>query len=235
MDIKGFIEASFVDWNGKICSVLFLSGCNFRCPFCHNVNLVLEPEKLDAIPLEYLKEKLKEQKEWIDGICITGGEPTINIDLVKLCSTLKNMGFLIKLDTNGTNPEILKELVDQKLVNYVAMDIKAPLNEKKYSEATGVRIEKNLNKINQSIELLKKSNIDYEFRTTVVPTLHTEDDIKKICLKLKGCKRFFLQKFDVSLGKTTIDPKYSSLTMVEEEMEKFLESARKIIPTTKRR
>ncbi|MEJ2241531.1 MAG: anaerobic ribonucleoside-triphosphate reductase activating protein [Candidatus Bathyarchaeota archaeon] len=194
MDIKGFIEASFVDWNGKICSVLFLSGCNFRCPFCHNVNLVLEPEKLDAIPLEYLKEKLKEQKEWIDGICITGGEPTINKDLVKLCSTLKNMGFLIKLDTNGTNPVILKELIDKKLVNYVAMDIKAPLNEKNYSEATGVKIEKNLNKINQSIELLKKSNIDYEFRTTVVPTLHTE-----------------------------------------EEMEKFLESAQKIIPNTKRR
>jgi pyruvate formate lyase activating enzyme len=235
MEIKGFIEASFVDWEGKLCSVLFLSGCNFRCPFCHNVNLVLEPEKLDTIPLEYLKEKLNAQKDWIDGVCITGGEPTTHKDLLKLCSTLKNMGFLIKLDTNGTNPEILKELIDQRLVDYIAMDIKAPLEEKKYSKATGIKIATNLNKIKQSIELLKKSNTSYELRTTVVPSLHTEDDIKQICYSLKGCKKFFLQKFDTSLGKTTIDPKYKSLKLTDHEMQKFLETAQEIIPDTKLR
>lgn len=235
MEIKGFIEASFVDWDGKLCSVIFLSGCNFLCPFCHNVNLVLEPEKLDTIPLEYLKEKLKETKDWIDGICVTGGEPTIHEDVLKLCSTLKNMGLSIKLDTNGTNPEILKKLIDQKFVDYIAMDIKAPLNETKYSKATGIKIQKNLSKIKQSIELLKKSNINYEFRTTVVPTLHTEDDIIQICLTLKGCKKFFLQKFDTNLGKKTIDPKYTSLVLTEEKMQKFLETAQKIIPNTKLR
>ncbi len=235
MEIKGFIEASFVDWAGKLCSVLFLSGCNFRCPFCHNVNLVLKPEKLDTISIKYLLNKLKKEKDWIDGICITGGEPTLHKGLLKLCSTLKNMGFLIKLDTNGTNPEILKKLIDQKLVDYIAMDIKAPLIEKKYSNAAGVKIEKNLDKIRQSIELLKKSNMDYEFRTTVVPTLHTEDDIKQICYTLKGCQKFFLQKFDVSLGKSTIDPKYASLLITEEEMQNFLKSAKEIIPHTKLR
>lgn len=235
MEIKGFIEASFVDWEGKICSVLFLSGCNFRCPFCHNVNLVLEPEKLDTIPLDYLKGKLKEQEDWIDGICITGGEPTLNRDLLELCSTLKRMGFLIKLDTNGTNPQMLEELINQKIVDYIAMDVKAPLDEKNYSQATGIKIGELLNKIKQSIKLLMKSNINYEFRTTVVPTLHSEEDIKKICYSLKGCQKFFLQKFDVGLGKTIIDPSYKSLSTTEEEMQKFLKTAQEIIPNTKLR
>lgn len=235
MDIKGFIEASFIDWDGKLSSVIFLSSCNFRCPFCHNVNLVLDPENLESIPIEYLKDQLQKQKTWIDGICITGGEPTLNEDLPELCSTLKNMGFLIKLDTNGTNPEILKKLITRKLVDYIAMDVKAPLTKDKYTKTTGVNIGKMLDKIKESIKLLNESNIDYEFRTTVVPTLHTEEDIKQICHSLIGCRKYILQKFDIGIGKSTIDPDFESKSISENEMQKFLKSAQEIIPNTKLR
>ncbi len=233
MDIKGFIEASFIDWDSKLSSVIFLPKCNFRCPFCHNVNLVLHSENLESIPIEFLKKQLKKQKSWIDGVCITGGEPTLHNDLPELCLFLKKMGFLVKLDTNGTNPTMLKNLITQRLIDYVAMDIKAPLTEEKYSKATGVKVGKMLNNIKESVRILKESSIDYEFRTTVVPTLHTEEDIKQICLSLKSCQKYVLQKFDASIGKSTIDPEFMSKSISEEDMQKFLVSAQEIIPNTK--
>jgi pyruvate formate lyase activating enzyme len=235
LEIKGFLDVSFVDWDGKLSSVIFLPTCNFRCPFCHNLNLVLHPEELDTIPFEYVIGQLKKQRGWIDGVCITGGEPTLHSDLPELCSRLKKMGFLVKVDTNGTNPAMLKELLDQGLVDYIAMDMKAPLTEKKYSKATCVKTEESLEKVKESIKLLLGSNIDYEFRTTVVPSLHDEDDIKQICLNLRGCRKYVLQKFDVSLGKTTIDPTFMSKSLTEEEMQKFLAIAQKLIPNTKLR
>ncbi len=235
MEIKGFVDVSFVDWDGKLSSVIFLPTCNFRCPFCHNVNLVLHPEKLDRIPFEDVEDQLKKQRGWIDGVCITGGEPTLHGGLPELCSQLKKMGFLVKLDTNGTNPTMLKELMDRGLVDYVAMDIKAPLNVEKYSKATGIKAEKLLEKVKESIRLLLGSNMDYEFRTTVVPTLHDEEDIKQICRSLKGCKKYVLQRFDVSLGKTTIDPDFMSKSLTEEEMQKFLTITQKFFPNAKLR
>jgi len=235
MEIKGVIDVSFVDWDGKLSSVIFLPNCNFRCPFCHNVNLVLDPEKLETIPFGYVEEQLENQRGWIDGVCITGGEPTLHKDLPELCSRLKKMEFLVKLDTNGTNPSMLKELVDRRLVDYVAMDIKAPLTVEKYSKATGVNAEKLLEKVKESINLLLGSSMDYEFRTTVVPTLHDEECIKQICYSLKGCRKYVLQKFDVSIGKTTIDPDFMSKSLSEEEMQKVLVAAQEIIPYTKRR
>ncbi len=235
MEIKGFIDVSFVDWDGKLSSVIFLPSCNFRCSFCHNVNLVLHPEKLETIPFESVENQLKKQRGWVDGVCITGGEPTLHKSLPELCSRLKKMGFLVKLDTNGTNPKMLKELVDRGLVDYVAMDIKAPLSERKYSKATGVNLKEMLEKVKESVNLLLESNMDYEFRTTVVPTLHEEEDIKQICRSLMGCRKYVLQKFDVSIGKTTIDPDFMSKTMTDEKMQKFLATARKIIPSTKLR
>jgi pyruvate formate lyase activating enzyme len=235
MNIKGFIDVSFVDWDGKLSSVIFLPNCNFRCPFCHNVNLVLDPKKLETIPIEHVKVQLKKQKDWIDGICITGGEPTIHTDLPVMCSRLKKMGFQIKLDTNGTNPSMLKELITKGFVDFIAMDIKAPLIEKKYSKATGVKTEKILKKVKESIKLLKESKIDYEFRTTVVPTLHNKEDIEQICRSLKNCRKYMLQKFDITIGKTTIDKEFESKSISEDEMQKFLVSAQRIIPNTKRR
>jgi len=131
LDVKGFLEESFGDWDGEPASVIFLPSCNFRCPFCHNVNLVLNPEKLETIPFQYIEDQLVKHKNWRNAVCITGGEPTLQDKLPELCQKLKQMDFKVKLDTNGTNPAILKELIDKKLVNYVAMDIKAPLNPEK--------------------------------------------------------------------------------------------------------
>jgi len=235
LEVKGFVDLSFVDWDAKVSSVLFLPNCNFRCPFCHNVNLVLNPETIETIPFEYLDEQLNNQKGWTDGVCITGGEPTLHNDLTDLCSKIKQMGFLVKLDTNGTNPIMLKELLDKKLVDYVAMDVKAPLTPEKYSKAIGVNSEKLLKNVKESISLLMNSGIDYEFRTTVVPTLHDSDDIVQICKFLKGCKKYVLQKFDVNIGQTVLDPTFTTKTITNETMQKFLEVAKQIIPNTKAR
>lgn len=232
MEIKGFLDVSLVDWDGKLTSVIYLPNCNFRCPFCHNTNLVLEPEQLETIPIEHIKEQLKKQKGWIDGVCITGGEPTLQNDLPELCTRLKEMGFLVKLDTNGTNPTLLKELFDQRLVDYVALDIKAPLTPEKYSVATGVKAEETLEQVKESIKLLLDSSMDYEFRTTVVPDLHNKDDIKQISYDVRKCRKYVLQRFDVSLGKETIDPNFMSKSLTEEEINEFLIEVKKIIPNT---
>ena len=235
MDVKGFVEVSFVDWDGEISSVIFLPNCNFRCPFCHNVNLVLRPEKLDTIPFEYIETQLVRNRGWVDGVCITGGEPTLHDGLPELCAKIKEMGFLVKLDTNGTNPSMLKELVDRKLVDYVAMDIKAPLTEKKYSKATGVKSENLLENVKESVKVLMESKIDYEFRTTVVPSIHSADDIKQMCLSLVGCRKYVLQKFEVGIGKTVIDPNLTSKSLSDEKMQQFLAVAQKHISNAKLR
>ena len=236
MEVKGFVDASFMDWEGKVSAVIFLPNCNFRCPFCHNSNLVVNPEELETIPFEQLENQLKKQGDWIEGICITGGEPTLHGDLPELCSRLKKMGFQVKLDTNGTNPTMLKELLERKLIDYVAMDIKASLTTKKYSKACGVNAEKLLGKVKESVETLLKSSINYEFRTTVVPTVHDEEDIEQICGNLVGCKKYVLQKFDVSLGKETLNPEFKKLKpFTDEEMQKFLAVAQKLIPAAKLR
>ena len=233
MDVKGFVDISFVDWDGKISSVIFLPNCNFRCPFCHNLNLVFNPEKLDTIPFEQVENQLDSQRGWTDGVCITGGEPTLHSSLPELCSRIKRMGLMVKLDTNGTNPTMLKELMDMKLVDYVAMDIKAPLTIEKYSKATGVNAEKLLENVKESIQLLMESAIDYEFRTTVVPSIHTLEDIKKVCRSLKGCRKYVLQKFDVSIGKIVLNPEFMSKSLSEQEMKKFLAAAQEVIPYAK--
>ena len=235
MDVKGFLDVSFVDWDGKISAVVFLPSCNFRCPFCHNTNLVLNPEKLEAIPFDYIMDHLEKQKGWIDGVCITGGEPTLHASLPELCSRMKTMGFLVKLDTNGTNPSMLKSLMDRQLLDYVAMDIKAPLTLEKYSRSTGTNVESLLENVKESIRLLMNSCITYEFRTTVVPTIHKEEDIKQICHSLKGCRKYVLQNFCVAIGKTVLDKNLLSKSISEEEMQKFLTIAKGIIPNSKLR
>jgi len=235
MDVKGFIDASFVDWDSKITSVVFLPNCNFRCPFCHNVNLVLRPETLGTIPMKQLELQLQLQKDWVDGVCITGGEPTLHADLPEFCQRFKQMGFLVKLDTNGTNPSMLSELMDSNLLDYVAMDIKAPLTAEKYSVAIGVNAKEILKNVKESIETLMESDIDYEFRTTVVPSIHSTKDIEQICLRIAGCKKYVLQKFDVGVGKEILDPSLSSKSLGEEEMNRLLDIARKHIPNAKRR
>lgn len=236
MDIKGFIDVSFVDWDSKISAVMFLPKCNFRCPFCHNLNLVSSPETLETIPFEQLENQLERQRGWIDGVCITGGEPTLHSNLPELCSRLKKMGFLVKLDTNGTNPALLKALMRKGLIDYVAMDIKAPLTAEKYSKASGVKAEQLLENVKESIEALLESSMDYEFRTTVVPALHDVEDIRQICRSLVGCRKYVLQKFDVSLGKETLNPEFMKLKpFTDEKMQELLDEVKKLIPNAKLR
>jgi len=236
VEIKGFVDLSLVDWDGKLSCVIFLPNCNFRCPFCHNTTLVLHPERGETIPFERVEDYLNKQKDWLDGVCITGGEPTLHNDLPDLCSKLKEIGFLVKIDTNGTNPKIIKELMDKSLIDYIAMDIKAQLTAEKYSKATGINAKKLLGKVKETIRILLGSKIDYEFRTTVVPSLHEEEDIAAICDDVKGCKKYVLQKFDVSLGKTTIDPDFIKLQpFTDEEMERFLTTAQDSLSNVKLR
>jgi pyruvate formate lyase activating enzyme len=200
LEIKGYLPTSLIDYPGKICSVIFLPNCNFRCPFCQNPELILKPKEMPNVEIEHIIEHLKSKHGWIDGVCITGGEPTLHAGLSRLLSEIKKLGFLIKLDTNGTNPEMLKQLIDEKLVDYIAMDIKAPLE--KYEDATKVKVEKN--NIKKSIDMIRKSGIDYEFRTTVVPRLIKKEDIKKIGQWLKGSKKYCIQQFrpDKTLDKS---------------------------------
>ena len=233
MEIKGWLETSFVDWDGKIVSVVFLPNCNFRCPWCYNVDLVLRPKKLKTIPFYKIEVYLKQNKEFIDGVCITGGEPCLHKDLPELCKKIKELGFLVKVDTNGSNPEALQDLIFKKLVDYVALDIKAPLDFEKYCQASGVRNEKLFAAVKKSILVLKGSGIDYEFRTTVVPGLHTAEDVKEIAHQLRGAKKYALQNF---VPGRTIDPAFKDKKpFSSEEMRQFVALARRYIHNTIRR
>lgn len=197
MLIKGLVKTTLIDYPGKVACTVFLACCNFRCPYCQNPELVAGYDRLPTIAREEVFEHLKSRKKWLDGVCISGGEPTLNKELPEFLRKIKSMGFLIKLDTNGTNPEMLKKLLDEKLIDYIAMDIKAPLE--RYEEV--VRVKVDLEKIGKSVEIIKNSAVDYEFRTTVVPGLLNCGDVKKICELLRGSKRYCLQQFrpDITL------------------------------------
>lgn len=230
MEIKGFIDISLVDWDGKISSVVFLAGCNLRCPFCYNVNLVLHPENLPTIPFEQIEDRLKKSRGWVDGVVILGGEPTIHSDLLGLCEKIKETDFLVKLDTNGTNPVMVKELIDKRLVDYIAMDIKAPLTVEKYSKVCGVNVENLIDKIEETVGILLENEVEYEFRTTVVSGLHDERDIEEICQRIKGCGKYVIQNYKGDVE--TVDPKFNGKPFSEEKMKTFLTTAKKIIPNT---
>lgn len=187
--IKGFIETSFLDWPGHICAVIFLPYCNLRCPYCHNHQLVLKPDTLETIPLETILERLLPQKDWIDGICVTGGEPAIHRGLPSLLGTIRDAGFRTKLDTNGTQPETLHYLITEKLVDHVAMDVKAPLDDAAYSRCAGVYVPTSI--IKKSIQVILSTGIPYTFRCTVTPTLLAEEDIYRLAEELKGLRSEF--------------------------------------------
>jgi len=231
MEIKGFIDISFSDWDSKVSSVIFLPKCNLRCPFCYNKNLVLQSDAMPTIAYERIKEYLEANRKWIDGVVITGGEPTIHEDLPGLCSELKRIGFLVKLDTNGTNPAIIRKLIDNNTVDYVALDLKAPLTEQEYSKACGVSARGFLDQIREAIQILLWGNVDYEFRTTIVPTLHRVIDVEKICQAVKGCRKYALQNYKSDVE--TIDARFEGLKPFSTaEMEAFFQAARRIVPNT---
>ena len=216
MFIADYLETSLLDWEGKIACLLFLSGCNFRCPWCQNKELALGIIK-NSIPIQEILAKFENKKNWIDGFVITGGEPTINRDLGKIISEIKNNGFLVKLDTNGSNPTVIKELIDNKLVDSVAMDIKSSLTEEKYNNACGINVE--LTAIKKTVEILLSSSIDCFFRTTVVPGIVDEDDILKIAQMVKG-KEYRMQKF---VPHNTLDENYIHIKPYSEQDMKKME------------
>lgn len=204
LPIKGLIETSFLDWKERLSSVIFLGGCNFRCPFCHNKELVLEHTAMEDMPVEYLIATLRKYKNWIDSIVVSGGEPTINKDLFGLIGQLKSEGMHIKLDTNGSNPSMLKGLVNDGLIDYVAMDVKGPID--RYSRWCGIDVD--TKQIRESIEFIMECGIDYEFRMTVVPFLHQEDDVYEVASFINDAKKFFIQEFRPD---STLNPAYGKI------------------------
>ncbi|MFH1062480.1 MAG: anaerobic ribonucleoside-triphosphate reductase activating protein [Candidatus Omnitrophota bacterium] len=192
--IKGFNPHTFIDWDGKLACVIYLPGCNFRCPFCHSSILATDPESLKTVPFEHIERFVQGKKGWIDAMIIGGGEPTLYKQLPELLKDIKKMKLLIKIDTNGTNPEIIENLIKQGLVDFIAMDIKAPLDSTRYEQAAGTSV--SINAIQKSIDILLTNKIDYEFRTTVVPTLIERADIINIARAISGAKKYVLQQFD---------------------------------------
>ena len=203
--IKGFVETSFSDWPGRVVAVLFLPSCNLRCPFCHNHELVLHPEKYPDFPWEVILEGLRKRRGWIDGVCLTGGEPTLHPWLSRLIRELKSDRRLtlsgdplaVKLDTNGTHPEVLENLLEDGLLDYVAMDLKSPLKPDRYSALTGVSYgEEQIDRIKASVRILLSGKADYEFRTTFVPALLDEEELYEVAHRVRGARRYTLQNFN---------------------------------------
>ena len=214
LKFKGILRSSLIDYPGQISAVLFLSKCNFRCPFCHNPELVLCVDGGEDIEEELILNFLEDRKGKLDAITITGGEPTLSEGLLEFVKKVKEKGFLVKLDSNGTRPEVLEKLMPY--VDFIAMDIKSSLES--YEKNCGVKID--LEKIKRSVDLIRNSGKDYEFRTTLVRSLTTEEDIKKICSWLKGSKKYVLQQFDKRNLIINEDLK-SEVIYTKEEMENF--------------
>ena len=190
MDFAGIDKFSLLDYDENVSIVLFAPTCNYRCPFCHNGDSVLGSHS--SIPFDDILSFLKSRVGLVDAVVVSGGEPTLMDDVISKIEQIKELGFKIKLDTNGTNPDVLSELIRKNLLNYVAMDIKN--SEEMYPETTGVK-NAQMDKIKQSISILMNSGIDYEFRTTLVAEYHSKESIEKMGELIKGAKRLFLQKF----------------------------------------
>lgn len=189
MLIGGFQKMTMLDYPGKVACTIFTYGCNFRCPFCHNATLVIDEASL--LSEDEILSYLNKRKIILDGVCITGGEPLLQKDIFEFLEKVRKTGLLVKLDTNGSYPEKLKEAIDRGLVDYVAMDIKTSLEN--YSKVADVNVK--IQDIEKSIQILLENKVDYEFRTTVVRELHTKEDFEKISEWIKGAKRYFLQCF----------------------------------------
>ena len=221
VNIQGFQKLTLLDFPGKMACTVFTGGCNFRCPFCHNASLVKDPLCYTSSADEVL-EYLKKRKGILDGVCITGGEPLLQPDLEDYIKRIKELGYSVKLDTNGYLPDRLENLLKTGLIDYVAMDIKSSKNG--YSKAAGIDID--IERIEKSVELLKNGDIPFEFRTTVVKGIHSVNDFKGIAEWIKGTKKYFLQKYKDSgdiLGDGCDD-------FSESEMDEFLKTVKAVIP-----
>ena len=202
MVISGLQKTTLLDYPGHIACTIFFGHCNLRCPFCHNMELVLNPEHFPVFTMESILEFLKERKGKLNGVAVTGGEPLLNKDIGELLRPIKELGYPIKLDTNGFFPEMIEKLIDEKLVDMFAMDIKAGWTN--YLKVAGVNQDGSVKqseaanwqkKVEKSISLLMNKALDYEFRTTCVKGLHTESDFVEIKGMINGAKKYFLQDY----------------------------------------
>lgn len=227
MNIGGIQKLTLLDFPGKVACTLFTVGCNLRCPFCHNASLVTHPQNAGYVTDDELFSFLKKRVGILDGVCVTGGEPTLQKDLPEFLEKLKSLGYSVKLDTNGTNPKLLKSLISDRIIDYVAIDIKN--SPEKYNfTAGGIDL---FDKISESVSILLSGDIDYEFRTTLVKGHHETEDIESICKWISGAKRYYLQSF-VDSG-DLISKESEGLS--EEKMAEMLKIAQKYIPTAELR
>ncbi len=213
MRIGAIDKFTLIDFPNRTAAIIFTQGCNFRCPFCHNPELVL-PEKFETpIALEEVFAFLDKRKGLLEGVEFTGGEPTLQSDLITVMEKIKQKGFQIKLDTNGTNPAVLKGALQKKLVDYIAMDIKSSLE--KYNEIAGVSVD--TEKIKESIEIIKKHAPEYEFRTTVINGFHDKKEMEEIGKLISGAKQYFIQvpHFDKTVKEGFSAPPFNRETLEE--------------------
>ncbi|MEO0082759.1 MAG: anaerobic ribonucleoside-triphosphate reductase activating protein [candidate division WOR-3 bacterium] len=192
MRIVGFVETSLVDWDGRITMVIFIGGCNFHCPFCHNPKVAADSPELHELHWPALARIPRSKPGWVDGVVVTGGEPMMHPEIFDLCRKIRAIGLKVKIDTNGSFPYALKQLIELKLCDFVAMDVKAPLNDK-YRKAAGRDVDFAV--LRRSIRLLKESGIGYEFRTTLVPGIVEPEDLSEIAKAVEGANLLVLQQF----------------------------------------
>jgi pyruvate formate lyase activating enzyme len=219
--IKGFLETSFLDWPGRLAAVLFLGGCNFRCPFCHNAELVLTPHLVPSIPLVGVLERLRQLRGWVDGIVVSGGEPTISPRLPELLGRIRTAGFEVKLDTNGSCPDVLAKLVARRLIQAVDMDLKAPLEAAAYAALAGVSVRIEL--IRASIDLIRLSGLPHRFRTTYVPGLLDPSAIQRLREMVPEGSPYVLQGFN---PQRALDPALLRVAAPAPEELSLLQAAR---------
>lgn len=223
---------SLSDYPGKLAAILFFAGCNLRCPFCYNSELVLPDlmDSLSALSLPTVLEGLRDRRGFLDGVVLTGGEPTLAPELPELLRALKDLGFLVKLDTNGTNPHVLRGLLQAGLIDYVALDIKAPFS--RYREYTGLPSSQAVVRaVRESVELVRELSPDYEFRTTVAPGLQPED-LLAIVQEIGEAKRYVLQPFVVPRGKRLVDESFRQRpSLSAEELRSLLPELSRFVPT----
>lgn len=229
--IKGFIPLSMLDWDGRLVTTIFMGGCNFRCPFCHNSSLVLENDSMPDVSINRIEKVLVSKYGWVDGVCITGGEPTINGKLPHLLEHISNLNYQVKLDTNGTQPNIIQKLIENSLISAIAVDIKTSFH--KYAFAT--QKPDLSDRVKKSIELLidseDKGKLEVYFRTTVVPTFVEREDVLRIAQHLgeSGAKHYTLQQFN---PKTVMLPAVSNIRpFTHDFLEELAQEASKLVPT----
>jgi pyruvate formate lyase activating enzyme len=229
MKILGLQKQSLIEYPGRISAVVFLGGCNLRCQFCYVPHLVLpeEIEKQKEISQKEFFSFLKERKNFLEAVAISGGEPTINKELPDFIRKIKKLGYLVELETNGTNPKMVKYLIERKLVDYVAIDIKHRLDSfEKYKEITGWVLTKEMfENIKKSVKILISSKVDYEFRTTIMKEFHKKDDILEICREIQGAKVYYLQNYQKNhtiSGKTFTPFDEKEIEEIVKEGQKFV-------------